>query len=75
MPELFSLIAPRPMQLQAGEGDGLITPSDRDDMEEHVRRAYARLEAEESFDYALHQEGHLLKWELAAPFLELHLGR
>ncbi|MFC1525980.1 dienelactone hydrolase family protein [Candidatus Latescibacterota bacterium] len=74
VPELFSLIAPRPMQLQAGEGDALITPTDRDEMEAAVRLAYVRLEAEGSFDYALHQEGHLLEWELAAPFLDNHLG-
>ena len=33
-----------------------------------------KMEAEAAFDYALHEEGHLLKWELAAPFLEMHLA-
>ena len=73
VPELFSLIAPRPMQLQAGAQDGLITPGDRDAMEATVRRAYRLLGAEKSFDYVLHPEGHLLRWDLAAPFLERHL--
>ena len=73
VPELFSLIAPRPMQLQAGEGDGLITPADRDAMEATVRNAYCQLGAEDNFEYALHSEGHLLMWSLAEPFLAKHL--
>jgi len=75
VPEVFGLIAPRPMQLQVGEQDGLITPSDRDAMEATVRRAYRLLGAEENFDYAKHPEGHLLLWDLAAPFLKKHLQR
>ena len=73
VPEVFSLIAPRPMQLQAGEKDGLITPEDRDAMERVVRRAYRLLGAEEKFSYALHPEGHILLWGLAAPFLREYL--
>ena len=73
VPELFCLIAPRPMQLQVGEQDGLITPDDRDAMEATVRRAYRLLGTEENFNYARHPEGHLLLWDLAAPFLKAHL--
>ena len=73
VPEVFSLVAPRPMQLQAGEGDALITPEDRDSMETQVRSAYRLLEAEANYDYVLHGEGHLLQWERAAPFLARHL--
>ena len=73
VPELFSLIAPRPMQLQTGEQDPLITPEDRDAMEATVRRAYRLLGAEANLDYARHPEGHLLVWELAEPFLRKHL--
>jgi len=73
VPELFSLIAPRPMQLQCGEQDGLITPADRDAMEAVVRRTYRLLGAEANLDYALHPEGHRLIWDLAAPFLAKHL--
>ena len=73
VPELFSLIAPRPMQLQVGERDGLITPEDRDAMEATVRCAYRALDAESNFHYARHPEGHLLVWELAEPFLSQHL--
>jgi len=73
VPELLSLIAPRPMQLQAGEADGLITPADRDHIAATVRRAYRLLGAEASFDYVLHPGGHFLVWELAATFLAKHL--
>ena len=73
VPELFSLIAPRPMQLQAGEADPLISPEDRDDMEAKVRRAYRLSGAESNFEYVRHAEGHLLMWDSAAPFLEKYL--
>jgi len=73
VPELFCLIAPRPMQLQVGEQDGLITPEDRDMMEATIRRAYQLLDAEDNFNYARHPEGHLLLWDLAVPFLKRHL--
>ena len=74
-PELFSLIAPRPMQLHAGAKDPLITPADRDQMLAIVSRAYNLRGAEANLDYVLHPEGHLLRWDLAAPFLERQLGR
>jgi hypothetical protein len=73
VPELLSLIAPRPMQLQAGEGDALITPADRDAIEACVRRAYGAAGAEAGFDYVLHGHGHVLEWTAAARFLAAHL--
>jgi len=73
VPELFCLIAPRPMQLQAGEQDALITPEDRDAMEATVRRAYRLLDAGENFEYAQQPGGHYLVWDLAEPFLGRHL--
>lgn len=74
VPELFSLIAPRPLQLQAGRKDSLITPSDRDMIAKNVRRVYKSLSAEDRFSYVLHEEGHLLLWSRAEPFLRRHLG-
>jgi len=73
VPELFSLIAPRPMQLQAGEGDNLITPSDREQIKNVVEKAYRLLRAEKHFEYVLHQRGHTFAWDLAAPFFKKHL--
>jgi hypothetical protein len=74
VPEVFALIAPRPMQLQAGTRDGLITDADRDHIEAVVRSAYRGLGAEECLDYQLFEDGHILLWEKAGPFLEKHLG-
>jgi hypothetical protein len=71
--ELFGLIAPRPMQLQAGEGDGLITPKDRDDIKDFVQNVYSLLDVEEKFDYVLHDKGHSLQWAFAEMFLGKHL--
>jgi len=73
VPELFSSIAPRPMQLQAGEGDNLITPSDREQIKQVVKKAYRLHEAEKNFEYVLHSRGHTFAWDLAAPFFKRHL--
>jgi dienelactone hydrolase len=73
VPELFSLIAPRPMQLQAGEGDNLITASDRDQIKKVVEKAYSLLRAKENFEYVLHSRGHVFAWDLAMPFFKKHL--
>jgi hypothetical protein len=61
------------MQLHAGAGDALITPSDRDAMHAHLRRAYDLLEAGQ-LEYILHDAGHRLDWPKAATFLQHHLG-
>jgi len=74
VPELFSLIAPRPMQLQAGKQDHSVTRSDYDLIADTVRNAYAMLGAEQKLDCQLHAEGHLLLWDLAERFLKKHLG-
>lgn len=74
VPDLFCLIAPRPLQLQSGEGDGLINDTDRDMIRDTVRTAYERTGAAERFDYVLHGEGHRLSWEPARGFLQRHLG-
>jgi poly(3-hydroxybutyrate) depolymerase len=71
--DLFCLLAPRPMQLQAGELDGLITAADRDVMYQTVQSAYSGLGAEQYLDYVLHEEGHILLWEQANAFLTRYL--
>jgi dienelactone hydrolase len=70
VPELFCLIAPRPLQLQAGEQDRLITPSDRDHIHRTVLDAYRRLNAEAAYEYHRHPGGHILLWPPAQAFLE-----
>ena len=69
VPELFSLIAPRPMQLQTGEEDPLITPADRDAMIETVRQTYRAIGAGDNLGYVLHPGGHFLLWSHADFFL------
>ena len=71
--EVFSLIAPRAMQLQAGKGDSLITNKDRDFIKGVVERAYVLREAKGNFEYVLHSRGHQLAWDSAEPFLRKHL--
>ncbi|MCF6175131.1 MAG: dienelactone hydrolase family protein [Victivallaceae bacterium] len=73
VPELFSLIAPQPLQLQAGQLDSLITPADRDAILKTVEAAYRELDRLDDFQYILHEDGHILLWEQAKPFLETHL--
>lgn len=74
VPEVLSLIAPRPLQLQAGQQDNLLTPADRDAMERVIRRAYRQHHAEDQFDYVLHPDIHIMLWEPAERFLRRHLG-
>ena len=71
--EVFSLIAPRAMQLQAGKGDGLITDRDRDMIKTVVEKAYRLRKAGAKLEYVLHEKGHQLAWDSAEPFLRKHL--
>lgn len=71
--DLFCLIAPRPLMLQVGAKDPLITPSDREMIALNVRRAFRLCGAEESFTFDLHDEGHLFLWDSAEEFLDRHL--
>jgi hypothetical protein len=61
------------MQLQAGEGDGLITPEDRDQMRDFVARVYMLMEEKNKFDYVLHPHGHSLQWSFAHRFMKNYL--
>ncbi|MCK5802957.1 MAG: dienelactone hydrolase family protein [Lentisphaeria bacterium] len=69
VPEIYSLLAPCPLQLQSGECDPLITPADRDTIVSVVGAVYDGLGVSENFDYAQHPADHMLVWELAEPFL------
>lgn len=72
--ELFCLIAPRALQLQAGKLDKLITPEDRDMIAAKVKSAYQKSSCPDKYEYILHEDGHFLLWEYAEPFLKKHLG-
>ncbi len=75
VPEVFSLIAPRPMQLQAGEKDKLLNVPDRDAMAATVKTAYKHAGAPENLEVYIHPGFHILKWKPAKAFLEKHLGK
>jgi dienelactone hydrolase len=74
VPELLSLIAPRAMQLQAGEADKLLNPTDRDAIFDTVGEAYRRLDAANRLESYVHPGGHYLVWEAAERFFRAHLG-
>ena len=73
VPQLFSLIAPRPLQLQSGEHDHLTNPSDIQLIHRTIRSAYGKMKAESTYDYVAHDGGHILKWSPAEAFLKRHL--
>jgi dienelactone hydrolase len=71
--EIYSLIAPKPLQLQAGTDDPLITPADRDRIADTVRKAYKALNKEDNLSIEVFKGGHMLNWQLAEKFLTKHL--
>ena len=71
--EVYSLIAPRPLQLQAGSKDELITPADRDVIARTVKQAYQSSNACENLSIEYFPGGHYLNWELAKAFLQKYL--
>jgi len=71
--EVYSLIAPRPMQLQAGSKDGLITDTDRDKIAETVRRAYEACRSSKNLSIEYFEGGHYLNWPMARKFLKKFL--
>jgi dienelactone hydrolase len=71
--EIYSLIAPRPLQLQAGSEDTLITLTDRDKIAEIVKKAYQAVAKADNLNIEFFQGGHTLNWPLAEKFLSKHL--
>lgn len=71
--EVFSLIAPRPLQFIAGKNDPIQYAEDVKLILDTVRRAYVFEEGEDNLEYAEHEGGHDFAWELAWPFLKKHL--
>ena len=74
VPELLSLIAPRPLQLQAGEQDPLINERDREHIRATVGRVYERLGVADRFEYHQQPGGHILDWPAAEQFLQRRLA-
>ena len=71
--EIYSLIAPRPLQLQAGYEDVLIVSANRDKIAEIVKKAYQAVDKADNLNIEFFHGGHTLNWPLAEKFLSKHL--
>ncbi len=70
VPEIGSLIAPRPCVWEVGSRDGLIAPRWADEALARMRRAYQALGAEEQLRVDRFDGGHEWSGRLAYPLLE-----
>jgi dienelactone hydrolase len=74
VPEIGSLIAPRPCVWEAGTKDALIIPRWADEALTRMRRAYKALNAEDQLQVDRHEGGHVFSGRLGYPMLEKALG-
>jgi dienelactone hydrolase len=74
VPEIGSLIAPRPCVWEVGSRDGLIAPAWAERALERMRRAYRALGAEDGLRVDRFDGGHEWSGRLAYPCLEKALG-
>lgn len=73
--DIYSLIAPRPLQCQNGLKEGpkaFCVPLARQAMGE-IRRIYADLKAPENAELAVHKEGHVIDLPALTAFFKKHL--
>ena len=68
--EVYSLIAPRPMQLQAATEDHLISHENRNKIAETVKRAYDACAGSKNISIEYFKGGHYLNWSLAKKFFK-----
>jgi dienelactone hydrolase len=71
--EVYSLIAPRPLMIQAGTKDFLINEQDRDSIINTVLKAYNAANASGQFEPFIFEGGHEFNWPAAESFLRKHL--
>jgi hypothetical protein len=74
VPEIASLIAPRPCVWEVGARDGLIAPKWAETALERMRRAYRAFGAEDSLQVDRFDGGHEWSGRVAYPLLEKVLG-
>jgi dienelactone hydrolase len=70
VPEIGSLIAPRPCVWEVGNKDGLIAPKWADKALERMRRAHAALDADDRLIVDRFEGGHRWNGKVAYPLLE-----
>lgn len=68
--EIYSLIAPKPLQLQGGTDDPFLNAADMDKIAETVRKAYKASNSSEKLSIEYFEGGHYLNWSLAREFLK-----
>jgi hypothetical protein len=73
-PELFGLVAPRPLLLELGTQDGTSPELYAADVYRGIRRAYAMAGAEERLDIDIFARGHRFNGRKAFPFLDRWLA-
>jgi hypothetical protein len=73
VPEIASLIAPRPCLWEVGSKDSLIDPELADKALTRIRRAYRALHAEENLHLDRFDGGHRWNGERVYPFLDRRL--
>ncbi len=74
IPEVASLIAPRPCVWEVGSRDGLISPKWAEKALERIGRAYRALNAEDSLHVDRFDGGHEWSGRVAYPLLKRELG-
>ncbi len=70
VPEIASLIAPRPCVWEVGSRDGLIAPKWADEALGRIRRAYKALDADDRLHVDRFEGGHDWSGRVAVPLLE-----
>jgi dienelactone hydrolase len=70
VPEIASLIAPRPCLWEVGSKDGLISPAWADEALIRIRRAYTAYEAKENLRVDRFDGGHRWNGQVANPLLD-----
>jgi dienelactone hydrolase len=74
VPEIASLIAPRPCLWEVGSRDGLIAPKWAEEALKRIRQAYRALEAEKQLQIDRFDGGHVWNGKVAYPLLGKVLG-
>ena len=74
VPDVFCLIAPRPLMIMAGKADyETKVAKGRHDMIAKIKNAYEYSNSSDDFKYAVFEGGHVFNWPIAHAFLGKHL--
>ena len=71
--EIYSLIAPKPLQLQAATNDPYLDIANVEKIAQSVKKAYKASNSSEKLSIKYFQGGHSLNWPFAREFLKKYL--